>query len=143
MLVMNADSDGLTPLIWAVDRGNVSAMEVLVAKGAEIDTKVCLPSFMICFYSWRTVTRAEAWIFAIFQWEKNHCVFLFPNSVIFCHLQDVEGQTALHHAILSNQEEVAKYLFEHGANINIADKDGNTPLSQCPAHWQWLQRTTG
>ncbi|XP_073395516.1 acyl-CoA-binding domain-containing protein 1 isoform X3 [Physcomitrium patens] len=97
----DGDLQGLSKLleqgrsIDVKDRGNVSAMEVLVAKGAEIDTK------------------------------------------------DVEGQTALHHAILSNQEEVAKYLFEHGANINIADKDGNTPLSQCPAHWQWLQRTTG
>lgn len=38
---MNADSDGRTPLIWAVDRGNLRAVEILVAKGAEIYAKVC------------------------------------------------------------------------------------------------------
>lgn len=42
-----SDSDGRTPLIWAVDRGNLSAVEILVAKGAEINGKVCLPFSII------------------------------------------------------------------------------------------------
>lgn len=33
------DSEGRTPLIWAVDRGSLSAVEILVAKGAEINAK--------------------------------------------------------------------------------------------------------
>lgn len=37
---MFADSDGRTPLIWAADRGQLSAVEILVAKGAEIHAKV-------------------------------------------------------------------------------------------------------
>lgn len=59
------------------------------------------------------------------------------------YVQDQEGQTALHYATVCEQEEVAKYLFEHGADVSIPDNDGNTPLSQCPPHWLWLQRSTG
>jgi ankyrin repeat protein len=37
-----ADSDGRTPLIWAADRGELSAVEILLAKGAEINAQVGL-----------------------------------------------------------------------------------------------------
>ncbi len=37
-----ADSDGRTPLIWAADRGELSAVEILLAKGAEINAQVRL-----------------------------------------------------------------------------------------------------
>lgn len=66
MFVMNVDSDGFIFLIWVVDCGNVSVMEVFVVKGVEIDIKVCLLFFMICFYFWRIVIRVEVWIFVIF-----------------------------------------------------------------------------
>ncbi len=38
----SADSDGRTPLIWAADRGQLSAVEILLAKGAEINAQVGL-----------------------------------------------------------------------------------------------------
>jgi ankyrin repeat protein len=37
-----ADSDGRTPLIWAADRGELSAVEILLAKGAAINAQVGL-----------------------------------------------------------------------------------------------------
>lgn len=36
-----ADSDGRTPLSWAADCGHLNAVEILVAKGAELNSKVC------------------------------------------------------------------------------------------------------
>jgi ankyrin repeat protein len=36
------DSDGRTPLIWAADRGELSAVEILLAKGAAINAQVGL-----------------------------------------------------------------------------------------------------
>jgi hypothetical protein len=36
------ESHGRTPLIWAADRGQLSAVEILLAKGAEINAQVCL-----------------------------------------------------------------------------------------------------
>jgi acyl-CoA-binding protein len=35
------DSDGRTPLSWAADCGHLNAVEILVAKGAELNSKVC------------------------------------------------------------------------------------------------------
>jgi ankyrin repeat protein len=90
---MFSESHGRTPLIWAADRGQLSAVEILLAKGAEINA------------------------------------------------QDIEGQTALHYATVCEQEAVAKYLAEHGADAKIADKEGTTPLKLCPPHWAWMQGT--
>jgi ankyrin repeat protein len=39
---MFSESHGRTPLIWAADRGQLSAVEILLAKGAEINAQVCL-----------------------------------------------------------------------------------------------------
>jgi len=39
---MFSKSHGRTPLIWAANRGQLSAGEILLAKGAEINAQVCL-----------------------------------------------------------------------------------------------------
>jgi ankyrin repeat protein/preprotein translocase subunit SecA len=41
--------------------------------------------------------------------------------------QDHQGKTALHHALMRNQPEVAQWLIDHGA-LNIKDNQGSTPL---------------
>jgi ankyrin repeat protein len=43
------------------------------------------------------------------------------------------GYTALHWAIFYGRESVASYLLEHGADPNIPDRDGETPLMLCAA----------
>lgn len=43
------------------------------------------------------------------------------------------GYTPLHWAILYGREPAVSYLLEHGADPNILDKDGNTPLVLCAA----------
>lgn len=37
---MNADSEGRTPLHWAVDRGHLNVTELLVGKNADVNAKV-------------------------------------------------------------------------------------------------------
>ncbi|MBK6982962.1 MAG: ankyrin repeat domain-containing protein [Betaproteobacteria bacterium] len=39
-----------------------------------------------------------------------------------------EGQTALHRAAAQNEVQMVKFLLDHGADPNVADADGNTPL---------------
>ena len=41
---------------------------------------------------------------------------------------DVEGDTALHHAVDSNQIVWIKFLLENGANLNIKNFNGDIPL---------------
>ena len=42
--------------------------------------------------------------------------------------------TPLHHAADGGQSEVAAYLIENGADVNIANNDGFTPLHSCALH---------
>uniref|UniRef100_A0A1I7VL43 Notch n=1 Tax=Loa loa TaxID=7209 RepID=A0A1I7VL43_LOALO len=39
-----------------------------------------------------------------------------------------KGRTALHYAIIQSNQELARYLVERGANLNIQDHMGQTPL---------------
>ncbi len=43
-------------------------------------------------------------------------------------MQDEQGRTALHRAIAAAQDDVLFYLIAAGANPNVADKNGVTPL---------------
>jgi ankyrin repeat protein len=44
--MMFADTEGRTPLHWAVDRGNLSAVEVLAKANADLNAKV----YLNCLY---------------------------------------------------------------------------------------------
>lgn len=53
-----ADSEGRTPLHWAVDRGHISVVEILLSKNADVNAKVC----------------AQAFNFRILEGHKFNCV---------------------------------------------------------------------
>ena len=42
--------------------------------------------------------------------------------------KDMQGLSALHCAVISNVPDIAEYLIKQGADINIRDNFGNTPL---------------
>jgi ankyrin repeat protein len=50
-----SDTEGRTPLHWAVDRGHLSAVEVLAKANADLNAKVswnyCI--LIACYYSWQ------------------------------------------------------------------------------------------
>ncbi|CBY12217.1 unnamed protein product [Oikopleura dioica] len=46
---------------------------------------------------------------------------------------DEDGCTALHYAATSESEKIAKILARFGADPNICDNDGETPLSIAPS----------
>ncbi|KAJ7788289.1 ankyrin repeat-containing domain protein, partial [Mycena olivaceomarginata] len=50
---------------------------------------------------------------------------------------DNDGATPLHYASLRGHTDVAKFLIETGADVNVTDKDGVTPL-----HYTSLQGHT-
>lgn len=61
-----ADTEGRTPLHWAVDRGHLSAVEVLAKANADLNAKVylkCLHTYCILFFS-RTpyLLHSKSWL---------------------------------------------------------------------------------
>jgi len=77
-----SDSEGRTPLIWAVDRGSLSAVEILVAKGAEINAKVGLPSPSLVFSTGFFFVDGNFATFSLlFQRFKLFVMRSYPDAV--------------------------------------------------------------
>jgi len=53
------------------------------------------------------------------------------NSKMDINSKDEFGYTALHAAVSYSRLEAARWLLENGADINITDDDGDTPLHSC------------
>lgn len=41
-------------------------------------------------------------------------------------MQDIDGRTALHHAVLARNEEIILVLLQYGADASIRDSNGRT-----------------
>ena len=58
----------------------------------------------------------------------------------FCFVQDNEGQTALHYAVVCEREDIAELLVKHHADLEIKDEDGNTARDLCPSSWSFMNQ---
>jgi len=54
-------------------------------------------------------------------------------------LQDNEGQTPLHYAVLCDREAIAEYLVKHNADVDVRDNDGTSPSELCEKNWRFMQ----
>jgi ankyrin repeat protein len=52
------------------------------------------------------------------------------NKGCSVHNKDGQGRTALHYAIDLENEEIARFLIENGADINAQDDNGSSPLDE-------------
>lgn len=62
------------------------------------------------------------------QKKQNDVVKMMIEKGANINVKNLNGQTPLHVAILTNNIEIAKYLIEKGADLNIKDCKGQTPL---------------
>ncbi|KAL5327635.1 hypothetical protein ACEPPN_005336 [Leptodophora sp. 'Broadleaf-Isolate-01'] len=53
---------------------------------------------------------------------------------IFVDDEDVQGNTALHHAARHGHEKMAALLLEHGASVDVKNSSGSTPLKSAAAN---------
>lgn len=56
---------------------------------------------------------------------------LIENNVHAVNEQDINGYSAIHAAASYGHEELIKYLISIGANVNLRDNDGDTPILIC------------
>jgi ankyrin repeat protein len=107
--------EGITPLLYAIDRHDLKLAQLLLENGALInlkalDSKGESPLIL-------SVKKGFADI-ALYLLEKGADV----NGT------DYLGNTSLHYAAFYNDSLMAEILLSHGADANITGNDGLTPL---------------
>lgn len=111
------DKYGMTPLHWAADNNsNVEVVKYLLEHGANPREKGA--------YGTTPIICAARWNPVIGVIES-----LFEQGIDIDEVEEDSGHTLLHWAAKSNPNiAVLKYLVETGANIELKNGYGNTPL---------------
>ena len=108
-------SEGLSPLHWAVIKGNLEVTKLLIREGANIEIKdsknASSPLLFACQNGRRKIV--------------NFLLEMRANSNVMC----AEGLSPLHWAVIKGNLEVTLLLKIYGANIEIKDsKWGSSPF---------------
>jgi ankyrin repeat protein len=119
--------EGTTPLMRAAKNGDVAAMRVLMAHGADASLKQKNGTTALMLAS--GVGRGQG-VFAkdyATEAELLAAVKLLVEAGSDVNAANDSGQTALHIAAQAS-DGIVKYLAEHGANLDAKDKQGRTAL---------------
>jgi uncharacterized protein len=123
--------EGTTPLMRAAKNGDVAAMRVLMAHGANAGLKQKNGTTALMLAS--GVGRGNGVFAKDYATEAQllaavkFLVELGPEAGVDINAVNNTGQTALHIAAQAS-DGIVKYLAEHGANLDAKDKQGRTPL---------------
>ncbi len=123
--------EGTTPLMRAAKNGDVAAMRVLIAHGANagLKQKNGTTALMLAagvgrgtgVFAKDYATEAQLLAAVTYLFE------LGPDAGVDINAANDSGQTALHIAAQAS-DGIVKYLAEHGANLDAKDKQDRTAL---------------
>uniref|UniRef100_A0A182T3X6 ANK_REP_REGION domain-containing protein n=1 Tax=Anopheles maculatus TaxID=74869 RepID=A0A182T3X6_9DIPT len=117
------NNNGFNALHHAALKGNPSAMKVLLTKTNRL---------------WIVEERKDDGYTALHLAALNNHVeiaeLLVRMGKANMDCQNVNLQTALHLAVERQHVQIVKLLVREGANLNIPDKDGDTPLHEALRH---------
>ncbi|TMW62514.1 hypothetical protein Poli38472_005132 [Pythium oligandrum] len=88
-------------------------------------------TFKEYYYSQRdpaTAPRTTPLHTAVLNGELDRTKRLLATGKVEASAKDASGYTALHHACLLRRHDLVSILLTHGADVNVAASDGNTPL---------------
>lgn len=153
------DGQGRTPLLVAVTEDRVEVAEILVEAGADpnaldgrhdtpwlvtgVTGSVPMAKVLLAVKPDLTVTNRFGGVALIPASERGHVEYVrlvASSGIDVDHVNDL-GWTALLEAVVlgdggARHQDVVRALIDAGANVNLADKEGVTPLAHARAKGQ-------
>jgi ankyrin repeat protein len=119
--------EGATPLMRAARNGDVPAMRLLLARGADprLEQKTKVTALMLAAGLGRNLSTFADEVAT--EAQMLEAVKLLLSRNVDINATNEGGQTALHFAALS-MDSVVEFLVKSGARMDIADKQGRTPM---------------
>ena len=110
------DRSGRTPLYRASEYGHLKAGQVLLDRGADIKARSHKSDFF-----WTPLFHAV--LNRHFEYSR---MLLKRGAVIDA--PDCDSETVLHTAVRWGDTQAVQFLLEHGADVNVRNKHGQTPV---------------
>lgn len=124
--VNEKDEIGMTPLHHAAERGLKEAVEYLLAKGGDVNTKTTRAREQ--HYETRSGRAGTTPLhMAAASGDANTVKVLLAHGAEL-EARDQAGETPLHYAVPWGNPEVIEVLIAQGADVNAADSEGVAPL---------------
>ncbi|CAO5682124.1 MAG: hypothetical protein HEEMFOPI_01597 [Holosporales bacterium] len=121
---LNADFfDGLTPLLYAINAGDLKASEELIAKGADINARTTAKNFTID----KIPPGYPAIIFAIEKGQTEIAVMLLDKGADL-NIRTERGSNPLHIASKMCDTKLIDLLIKKGVPLNEYNKLQRNPL---------------
>ncbi|KAI6175171.1 26S proteasome non-ATPase regulatory subunit 10 [Aphelenchoides fujianensis] len=123
------DESGRLPIHWAATGGCLPFVELAISQEPELAAK----SDDAGWTPLMIAVSAGRFDVARFLLTRTECDVN--------HQENNNGQVSLHYACSKNNAKITKLLLENGAEVNVADKYGNTPLHRAASqgHMEVLQ----
>jgi ankyrin repeat protein len=119
---------GTTPLLRAAKAGDIAVMKLLLEKGADpkLATRNGVNPLMAAAglgtKEEDTTGRRKT------QTDSIEAIKLCLQAGIDINAVDSRGQTALHGAAFWGLDDIVQFLADHGAKLDVKDRQGKTPL---------------
>lgn len=113
-LVEELDYIGKTPLHIAMEQDSLELVELLLENGASPEIPTTDGEYPIHLASQ--------------QYDSEDFILTLIEHGVNINRIDEHGNTALHYAVLNGNDVMIEVLLESGADVNIRNNDGKTPL---------------
>jgi len=122
------DNGGLSAVMLAVQAGQYSILEALINAGADVSVK-------------NHESGQTALMMAADRGSMDMVELLLKNAITSedRDAQDRKGTTALLYAVRKGHTEIVRLLCSKKADVNLADKEGVTPLKAAAGNTQMIK----